>query len=202
MVFERGALLRSSFVQLVSSMRLLLPFMTSISIFTISVHAYHLLPDAENRSADMMCELLHEINAWNYDNNCCDLMAINGIKMLTELNSSHPIKEGIALIHFIRKSNRVRWIYHCCIGFVDLYLEKDWFIDPLYHLMVDHVHPRLGRMIEKEQYLKNIPNTVEIFIIPFTNMECFIDQCRHNLSVFSKRDKSSSLFWFFDASPN
>ena len=119
------------------------------------------------------------------------------------------------MVYFIRKANltrdpifgskQVEWIYHACIGFVDLYLEKDYFIDLSYWCMVNDVHPRLSRMIEKEQYLRCIPDTVDIFIVPFTSLECFVNGYRHNHNLppidvdkFLTGCESPTLLWVFD----
>ena len=204
------------------------PSLVSICICIISLilNAYHLLPDVEDRSSDMMAHLIAEMNQWVYDKgfcerasldgikqlakqSLCEANALNGIQQLLQLNLSHPIKQGLSLIYFIRKSNfsqtprfgskQVEWLYHCCIGFKDIYLVKDWFIDTSYHCMTGNDE----RIIEKAEYLQSIPNTVDIFIIPYMKLNYFINAFRLrmpqiNLNEFLESCKRPTLMWVFD----
>ena len=100
----------------------------------------------------MIHDLRQEINCWEFQKHLCEENALNGIKRLSRkynspnyrTNLSHPVREGISLIYFIRKSNasqqlqfgakQIEWTYHCCIGFKDIAFGKDWikkfFMDP------------------------------------------------------------------------
>ena len=94
----------------------------------------------------MMRQFRREYNHWSFakfDKFASDRNALHGIDRLIKINSSQPINEGIFLIYFVGKSEvprkrSDRWIYHCCIGFKDLYVDKgsllfsvDRFLIPL-----------------------------------------------------------------------
>ena len=138
-------------------------------------------------SKDMMDILRREYNFWPFEKYASEKNALNGINRLMQINSSHPIKEGISLIYFIKTSNvypqrmtyaekQFRWIYHCCIGFKDLYLDKDFLIDASYYYIVDgySYNQRKGRLIPKENYLP-LSCSGDTFVIPFKNLEYFIN---------------------------
>ena len=152
----------------------------------------------------MMTMLRQEINGWQFKKSLCEANALNGIKQLMQLNSSHPIQEVTSLIYFIDKqgnstedtlffgSKKVRWFYHCCIGLKDIYLNEDWFIDLSYHCMSGYDE----RIIPKKQYLTHIPCTVDAFVIPLTNLRYFINQFRFRLRISAKKylDMTNLLF--------
>ena len=145
--------------------------------FTVCVQANQI----NGSSATMMRHLKAEINEWEFLDGYCELSALRGIERLLNLNLSHPVKEGLSLVYFVPKSNttafylfgskKVRWSFNCCIGFKDLYFGKDFLIDMAYRCMTGDDK----RIIEKEEYMDNIPNDVTIFIIPCMILEKFIE---------------------------
>ena len=161
----------------------------------------------------MMAELRKEINTWQYKECMCETSTLSGINRLIHLNSSHPIRAGISAIYFIRSSNtsrdplfgstKVKWTYHCCIGFKDIYYAKDWFIDLSYRCMMKDIHIRMNRMIPREEYLANIPCTVNAFVIPLRNLEYFVNQFQlrmsaYNLKQFLDITVRPCFMWMFD----
>ena len=164
------------------------------SVFT---DAFHLKKEIRDKSQRMICEIREEIHCWEYEQRKSERNALNGISKILRMNSSHPIKEGTSLIYFIRKtegdyddqnpifgSRQVQWSYHCCLGFRDLYLGSDWFIDLSYHCMVLNMRKhRMVRMIPKEQYLPNIPSSVNIYVIPLRNLEYFVNTIRFKMPL-------------------
>ena len=132
-------------------------------LITKTIKSSDISSDAADKSAHMLSKLRQEIHRWVYLKCRCESIALHGIQKLMQLNSTHPIKDGVSLIYFMKKANctenpmfgskRVRWTYHCCIGFADTYLIKDWFIDLSYHCMIEDIHLRIKRLIEKEEYL-------------------------------------------------
>ena len=173
----------------------------------------------------MICEMREAVHCWEYEHLRCEKNSLNGIRQILAMNSSHPIQEGISLVYFIRKpkrnrhfadhrticgdplfgSKQVQWSYHCCLGFRDLYLGSDWFIDLSYHCMVHHMHKhRMVRMISKEQYLPNIPSSVNIYVIPLKNLEYFVNTIRfkmplENLNEYLELKEDRICFkWVFE----
>ena len=174
---------------------------------------FHLLPDAIEQSKRMMMSMMKEINSWNFTGYLYEMDALYGIKRLMQINSSQPIKEGISLVYFIQKRNnsecstfgskQVAWTCHCCIGFKDAFVAKDWFIDSFYHRMANC--SRLKRMIPEKEYLTNIPCTVDAFVIPLCNLEHFVNNIqlnstRMNLDEFLdfRKRHIRTLMWIFD----
>ena len=47
-----------------------------------------------------MNDLRQEISKWPFDPHNSEQNALSGIKRLIEMNSSHPIQEGISLVHY------------------------------------------------------------------------------------------------------
>ena len=144
------------------------------------------MDDAELKSKDMMRELKWEINFWQYERLESEKHALNRINQLLLINTSHPIKDGIYLIYFLKKTNLyglrftfgtklVRWPYRCCVGFKDLYFDKDYLIDASYYYQVSgsYEENRIW-MIPKEKYLR-LAGLVDTFVIPLKNMEYFIN---------------------------
>ena len=179
-------------------------------ILSQSSIAYHLLPDAKQKSADMMSDLRQEIERWKFVKCQCETNSLRGIRHLIELNSSHPIREGASLIYFIQKDNssqdsplfgskQVQWLYHCCIGFKDIYLAKDWFIDLSYEYMANDKSVS-ERMVPKVEYVANIPCTVDAFVIPLKNLEYFINRFRFQKPVgeFLEMTKHLCLLFVLD----
>ena len=176
------------------SHRFMPTFFDELVIFCISAtlsNAFSLEEEIKNKSANMMHDLKEEIDCLQYVNHMCEQNAFNAIQRLTRMNTSHPIKDGISLIYFIRKSHRrrylnqdplfgstkIEWSYHCCLGFKDLYLDTDWLIDLSYHCMVlFEGDQRKKRLISKKEYLPNIPHTVDLYVIPIRNLEYFINR--------------------------
>ena len=140
----------------------------------------------------MLSEIRREVNSWKYRESACEPTTLKGIKRLIRLNSSHPIIDGTSLVYFIEKENstqdtayfgskQVQWLYHCCIGFKDLYRVWDWLIDLSYHFMTGENK----RIIDRDEYLANIPCTVDTTIIPLPNLEYFL--CAFNLECEAPR---------------
>ena len=163
-----------------------------IMLLLLFIQLFCLRNNLEERSRRMIHELAKDIACWRYKELCCEENSLYGIKRIKQLNTSHPIKDGISLIYFIRKPNgagtlkfgpnSIEWSYHCCVGFRDLYVGTHWIIDLSYHCMVDahddgiYNQTKSKRMIEKSQYLQNVPCTADTFVIPFENLEYFINQ--------------------------
>ena len=177
------------------------------------IEPFHVLPDAVEQSKRMMRSMMKEINSWNFTGYLYEMDALYGIKRLMQINSSHPIKEGTSLVYFIQKRNnsecskfgskQIPWTCHCCIGFKDAFVAKDWLIDLFYHRMANC--SRLKRMIPKEEYLPNIPCTVDAFVIPLSNLEHFFNNIQLNSTQMSLyefldfRNRSiRTLMWIFD----
>ena len=157
------------------------------------------------KSMEMIEALEKEVCRWSFQKHLPEENAFNGIKRIMHLNSTHPIKEGISLIYFIRKPNvpqsiqfldfgsktfsqRFRWPFHCCLGFKDLYCDRDWFVDLSYYRMIDDGCDRKQtRMIAKELYLPNIPKIANAFVIPLQNLEYFINRFRNTSPVEHER---------------
>ena len=153
-----------------------------LSAFSAScIGANHLFPGINGLSTTMMRDVMAEIDEWNFLDGYCELSALRGIKKLVDLNLSHPVKEGLSMVYFVPKSNtttyllfgqkQARWSYHCCIGFKDLYFGKDFLIDMAYHRLTGDDK----RLIEKKEYMEQIPDDVNIFIIPCMILERFIE---------------------------
>ena len=169
-----------------------------------------------NKSMQMIQELMEDIADWEFESGFCEQNALNGIRRISQIQTSHPIKEGISLIYFIKKSHKyqdplfgstkVDWFYHCCLGFKDLYVDKDWFIDLSYHLMVGNTNKQKPtRMIEREQYIPNIPDTVNAYVIPLKNLVFFSNVFRlksemepfEDLDDFLKASNRTCYAWVF-----
>ena len=190
-------------------------FCIILYFLTVLIKTYHFLPDVDETSDNKMKDLTAEINRWKYKKGACELTALNGIIRLRQSNLSYSIKQGLSLIYFIRKSScsqnsmfgssKIEWLFHCCIGFVDIYLGRDWFIDLSYHIcMIKDVHFRTKRLIEKEKYLQSIPDTVDAFVIPLMKLEYFINAFRvrlpqTNLGEFANSCQRSSFMPVFDS---
>ena len=161
----------------------------------------------------MINALMQEVDCWEYDIGFCEQNALNGIKRIAQMNTSHPISDGISLIYFIKKNcsdhdplfgcRKIEWFYHCCLGFKDLYVGKDWFIDLSYHLMVGNTNKqKMTRMIERGQYIPNIPDTVAAYVIPLKNLPHFVNKIRvtqilKNWSEFLAISNSTGFVWIF-----
>ena len=178
-------------------------FLVSSFIFILVFYSNFILSSHLNmKSQAMMRALRGNIDWWKYDPGRCEWNCLNGIRHLIQLNGSHswPIIEATSFIYFIRKINRAQhpeyeltnpmfgaakaeWPYHCCLGFKDLYVDQDWFIDLSYHLMLEKQAKSKGqqRLIKSNIYLPNIPDTVNIYVIPLTNLLYFIDKFTYNL---------------------
>ena len=165
-------------------MCVLLHAMTLVSM----LHIPHsdLVDDQQEESKSMMRKLRKECNCWKFHKFASEKNALNGIGRLMQINSSHPIKEGLFLIYFVKKSSvypqtvtlgtkQVRWIYHSCIGFKDVYLDRDFLIDSSYYSMVDgSCDESKYRIIPMGNYLP-LSHSVDTFIIPLRNLEYFIN---------------------------
>ena len=69
---------------------------------------------------------------------------------------------------------KIRWIYHCCLGFKDYYVGNDWLIDLSYHCMVGEDVTNSTRLIRIKRYLMNIPETVDVYVIRLDKIDYFI----------------------------
>ena len=105
--------------------------------------------DPEIKSSEMMRLLRNELNCWRTEKSASEKNAFDGIQKLMQINSSHPIREALFLVYFVKKSDfdhvkltfgtkLVRWPYHCCIGFKDSYLDKDFLID-IYVILLSNI---------------------------------------------------------------
>ena len=138
----------------------------------------------KNKSLRMILEIMEDIEHWDYDTLLCEQNALNGIQRIMRMHTTHPILDGISLIYFIKKnesdddpqfgSTKIDWCYHCCLGFRDLHVDRDWFIDLSYREMVNDSNPlKTIRLIPKEHYISNIPPTVNAYVIPLKNLIYF-----------------------------
>ena len=59
--------------------------------------------ERREKSRQMIYDLRQEIIKWPFDPSNSEENALVGIKRLIEMNSSHPITEGISLVHFVKK---------------------------------------------------------------------------------------------------
>ena len=165
------------------------------------------------KSSQMIQDLRREIVKWPFNPMDSEENALNGIQRLIKLNSSHPITEGVSLVHFIKQkhiksetvefgSTKVKWPYHCCIGFRDMYVDRSWFIDLSYHLMVNDSALRL---VTKEQYLHNIPDSVNTFSVRLGHLYYFInllgikEHPTMTLDEFMKMNDRPLLMSMFDS---
>ena len=184
----------------------------------VDSHGQHTKPSKrQEQSREMVNMLMQEIKQWPFDPSEPESNALYGIKQIMKLKRSHPINEGISLVYFIRKSSvpfkerilfgsrKVNWAYHCCIGFKDVYIDKDWFIDSSYYDMVNGSDPfKMARLIPKEQYMPNIPSCVSMYAIPLAHLEYFVNEFRSQhlhyfFSVFGiKEPPTMTLNKFLD----
>ena len=127
--------------------------------------------DPATKSKQMMSILGEEFDCWQSEKFASEKNACNAIKRLMQINSSHPIQDGLFFIYFVKKTEA----YHSCIGFKDLYIGKEFLIDmAYYHKEFGPYDPMITRMIPKEDYLP-LSLCVSTLVVPLKNLEYFIN---------------------------
>ena len=59
--------------------------------------------DSEIKSKEMMQLLAREYDHWRIEKSAPEENALDGIQKLMQINLSHPIKDGLFLIYFVKK---------------------------------------------------------------------------------------------------